>query len=183
VNPVFILIVVIGILSSIASKKRKAEASKKAHQPPSFPQRGSTGQGPRPSSPTAANRQAKPSNTAPSQNNRKPSPAVDSKWPWPTAAERAQNKPQPAASSKYGGTPRYTHVVTSTLEGGHTHTESSMTGEESCPPPKPVAQKRPEAEPIPASNAGALLSFQTNSVLQGVLYAEILGKPKALQRK
>ena len=69
----------------------------------------------------------------------------------------------------------------STLEGGHTHTESSMTGEEACPPPKVVAVHQPEAEKKPAAT-GALLDFQPNSVLQGVLYAEILGKPKALQR-
>jgi hypothetical protein len=74
-------------------------------------------------------------------------------------------------------------VVTSTLEGGHTHTESSMTGEESCPPPKPVAQKPAAAVQPSAASSGALSNLQTNGVLQGILYAEILGKPKALQRK
>ena len=70
-------------------------------------------------------------------------------------------------------------MVTSTLEGGHTHTESSMTGEESCPPPKESVAKEPQAEPAAAASVGGLLSFQPNSVLQGVLFAEILGKPKS----
>ena len=181
-NPIFVLIVVIGILSSIASKKKKEEMKRKAQQQPPNPlQQGQSGRTAPTSRPTPANRQARPSSAAPQ--NKKPAPAVDSKWPWPTAAEKAQNKPKAAAGKDYSGTPRYTHVVQSTLEGGHTHTESSMTGEESCPPPKAAAQKQPETAKSPAENAGALLSFQTNSVLQGVLYAEILGKPKALQGK
>ena len=96
-------------------------------------------------------------------------------------AEKAKSKPKPAAGPNYGGMPRYTHVVQSTLEGGHTHTESSMTGEEACPPPQTEAKGQPVQ--APAANAGSLLSFEGNSVLQGILYAEILGKPKALQRK
>ena len=59
------------------------------------------------------------------------------------------------------------------------HTESSMTGEESCPPPKESVAKEPQAEPAAAASVGGLLSFQPNSVLQGVLFAEILGKPKS----
>ena len=180
-NPLLALIVVIGILSSIANKKRKEEMKRKAQQqPPNSPQQSPSGQTVPMSRSTAANRQARPAPAAPQ--NKKPAPAVDSKWPWPTAAEKAQTKPRPAAAKDYSGTPRYTHVVQSTLEGGHTHTESSMTGEETCPPPKAAARK-PEPAPVPAANARGLLSFETNSVLQGILYAEILGKPKALQGK
>ncbi len=181
-NPVFLLIVVIGIISSIANKKRKEEMKKKAEQRPGYPpQHSPYGQKAAPPRPAAASRQTKP--VSPVASNKKTTPGVDSKWPWPIAAEKAQAKPKPAVDSQYGGTPRYTHVVTSTLEGGHTHTESSMTGEESCPPPKPVPQKQPEAGKAHPDNTGALLNFQPNSVLQGVLYAEILGKPKALQGK
>ena len=179
-NPIILLIVVVGILTSIANKKRKEEAKKKAEQRPGYPPQhspyGQTAQ----TSKTAASRQTKPS--SPAAPAKKSAPGVDSKWPWPTAAEKAQGKTKPAVSN-YGGTPRYTHVVQSTLEGGHTHTESSMSGEEACPPPKPVPAKQPAPGKAPAGNTGALLNFQTNSVLQGVLYAEILGKPKALQRK
>ena len=181
-NPLLALIVVIGILSSIANKKRKEEMKRKAQQPPNAPQQNPSGQTAPLSRSTTANRQARPA-SANAPQNKKPAPAVDSKWPWPTGAEKTQTKPKPAAGKDYSGTPRYTHVVQSTLEGGHTHTESSMTGEEACPPPKAVAKKSPEPPKAPAADAGALVSFQPNSVLQGILYAEILGKPKALQRK
>ena len=177
-NPFILLIVLVGIITSITSKKRKEEMKKKAEQRPGYPPQHSPYA---PSKSTTANRQHKP--VSPAAPNKKPTPGVDSKWPWPTAAQKAQGKTKPAASGNYSGTPRYTHVVTSTLEGGHTHTESSMTGEESCPPPKPAPQKPAAVTTTPEANSGALLNLQTNSVLQGVLYAEILGKPKALQRK
>ena len=177
-NPFILLIVLVGIITSITSKKRKEEMKKKAEQRPGYPPQHSPYA---PSKSTTANRQQKP--VSPAAPNKKPTPGVDSKWPWPTAAQKAQGKTKPAPSGNYGGTPRYTHVVTSTLEGGHTHTESSMTGEESCPPPKPVPQKPAAVTTTPEANSGALLNLQTNSILQGVLYAEILGKPKALQRK
>ena len=178
-DSIWVLIVVIGILTSIASKKRKA-AEKKAQQQFPLPSRNPPNAKPAaPSKPVAASRQATPS-AAPGKTS---SRGVDSKWPWPTAEERAQNKTKPAAGGSYSGTPRYTHVVTSTLEGGHTHTESSMTGEESCPPPKSDMKKPLETGKNRAVQEGApLLSFQTNSVLQGVLYSEILGKPKARKR-
>ncbi len=177
-NPIILLIVLVGIITSITSKKRKEEMKKKAEQRPGYPPHHSPYA---PSKSTTANQQKKP--VSPAAPNKKPTPGVDSKWPWPTAAQKAQGKTKPAPSGNYGGTPRYTHVVTSTLEGGHTHTESSMTGEESCPPPKPAPQKPAAVTTTPEANSGALLNLQTNSVLQGVLYAEILGKPKALQRK
>lgn len=173
-----ILIAIIGISVSVANKKKTAEAQKKRS---AFPETGSPAPG---SAPTPQNRSTSPKastttkSTTPSKT---PSAPGTSKWPWPT-----QDTAQPqkkTASAAYGGTPRYTHVVTSTLEGGHTHTESSMTGEEACPPSKAASQKQVEKAPAAEPAAGGLLSFQPNSVLQGVLFAEILGKPKALQRK
>ena len=179
-NPVLVLIVVIGILSSIASKKRKEAMKKKAEQQNVFPpQHSPYAKTSTPTKPAATSRstQSASSNTS----SKKPSRGVDSKWPWPTAAEKAQTNPKPAAGSNYGGTPRYTHVVTSTLEGGHTHTESSMTGEEACPPPKAVVQKPAAVQTPSPAPAGALLDFHPNNVVQGILYSEILGKPKALR--
>ena len=176
-----ILIAIIGISASIANKKKNMEAQKKRS---AFPENGKPASG----SGTARSAQNRPaasrtSTTTKSTTLPKTASAPGtSKWPW-----SAQNTAQPQkknTNSDYSGTPRYSHVVTSTLEGGHTHTESSMTGEEACPPPKAAMQKQ-TAEKAPAANAatGGLISFQPNNVLQGVLYAEILGKPKALQRK
>ena len=181
-NPFILLIVLVGIITSITSKKRKEEMKKKAEQRPGYPpQHSPSGQTTTSARSATTSRQTKsPSPAAPKK---KPTPGVDSKWPWPTAAQKAQGKTKPAPSGNYGGTPRYTHVVTSTLEGGHTHTESSLTGEESCPPLKPAAQKPAAAAQTPDANPSPLLNLQSNAVLQGVLYAEILGKPKALQRK
>lgn len=179
-NPVFIfLVAVIWILSSIASKKKKEEMKKKANQQPPP---GSSQNNPGSPKTATVSRPTKPSPTTAPQKSGSAGRGMDSKWPWPTATEKAQNKAKPASGGTYGGTPRYTHVVTSTLEGGHTHTESSMTGEEACPPPKAAAVKPPETGKSSAPETGALLNFQPSSVLQGVLYAEILGKPKSLQR-
>lgn len=168
-----ILIVIVGIAVSVANKKKTAEAKQKRA---GFPESGNPAGGVAPrSNPQSRSTSSK---TSPS----KPSTSGSSKWSWPV--EPAAQPQKKSGRASYGGTPQYTHVVTSTLEGGHTHTESSMTGEESCPPPKAAAQKQPAQKPAADhAQTGGLLSFQPNSVLQGVLYAEILGKPKALQRK
>ena len=178
-NPVFILIVMIGILSSIANKKRKEEMKRKANQAPPYPpQHSPGGQTGAPAKAAQSRPAASASHTA------KPSTrGVDSKGPGPAADERAkgQTAPKQKPASAYAGTPRYTHVVTSTLEGGHTHTESSLTGEEDCPPVQ-AAKPVPGAEQSAPAEQGNLLGFDSNSILQGVLYAQILGKPKAIQR-
>ena len=176
-----VLIAIIGIAVSVANKKKKAEAQKNRRP---FPEPGKPASGPAPAQhPQNRPASSKASTTARSTTlSKTPSAPGTSKWPWPE-----QSTPQPqkkAANDSYSGTPRYTHVVTSTLEGGHTHTESSMTGEEACPPPKAALKQQPVAKaPAACADTAGLLSFQPNKVIQGVLYAEILGKPKALQRK
>lgn len=167
-----ILIAIVGIAVSVANKKNTAKAQKQRQA-----MQGRDATGPKPGSAQGA-----PNRTSPAKPSAAPSkfpPAGPSKRVT-AAAQRTQQKP---VAPSYGGTPKYTHVVTSTLEGGHTHTESSMTGEEACPPPKAVQAKHAEPAKAAPKTAGALLDFQANSVLQGVLYAQILGKPKALQRQ
>ena len=170
-----VLIALIGISLSIANKKNaeKAQKQRQALQ----------------GRETAAPAPAAQNRTSPAKTPVAPSkfpPAGPSKSPSAAASKRTANQAQKTqtktAAPSYGGTPRYTHVVTSTLEGGHTHTESSMTGEEFCPPSQVAAVRSKEEQPA-CESTGALLDFQANSVLQGVLYAEILGKPKSLQRK
>ena len=160
-----ILIAIVGIAVSIANKKNTA----KAKQQRTAQQKEAAGGKP-------AASQGTTTRTTPTK-----APAGSSKFPpfEPKRQPAAASKTQPKPAASYGGTPRYTHVVTSTIEGGHTHTESSMTGEESCPPPKAAAVREPQAEPVAATNVGGLLSFQPDSVLQGVLFSEILGKPKS----
>ncbi len=96
------------------------------------------------------------------------------------------------------------HVVRPSLDGGHAHSESSMTGFETCPPnaEKPLAErlagfkaaKRAVARTIPAAPASDAptvqqfdepaypFSWDPAAVRNGLIYAEILGKPKALRR-
>ena len=159
-----VLIALIGIAVSIANKKNMAKAKKRQNAPA---EREFT-----------APRPAAPNRPSPAKTSSAPSkfPPVE-----PSKRPAAAGKGQQTKASPYAGTPRYTHVVTSTLEGGHTHTESSMTGEEACPPPQ-AGKEQHEVERTSVAAAGGLLDFQANSVLQGVLFSEILGKPKALQR-
>lgn len=78
-------------------------------------------------------------------------------------------------SSAYKGGLR---VVKATSEGGHSHQETSMTGDRKCPPPEADQTKLP----IAVNVGGFHLEFESTSVKQGILYSEILGKPKALRR-
>ncbi len=171
-----VLIVVIGIAVSIASKSDRKKAQQKQM---AAPEKGAAGPKAAPSQSAQSRTPSAAPSKFPTTSSSKFPPATSKRQP--AAAQKTQSKP---AAPAYGGTPRYTHVVTSTLEGGHTHTESSMTGEESCPQPNPVAAvKRSEEEKTAAENVGGLLGFRPNEVLQGILYAEILGKPKGLQRE
>ncbi len=72
-----------------------------------------------------------------------------------------------------------THVVHPFTEGDHSHMESSLTGDMPCPPvsgfpggPTPRAAHQTAASGLRLDLAG---------VRQGIIYAEILGKPRALQ--
>ena len=178
-NPLLFLVIMIGIISSVANKKRKEEMKKKAGQRPSSPANNASSEKKIGSSNTSKNMksQPRPSLSADAKNSR----GVDTKWPWPVA-EKSQNKTKNAARESYGGTPKYSHIVMSTLEGGHTHTESSMTGEEPCPPQNVNAQMKPVAVANQTSSADVLLDFESNDIVKGLLYSEILGKPKALRR-
>ncbi|MEL7609115.1 MAG: hypothetical protein AAGU74_06380 [Bacillota bacterium] len=69
---------------------------------------------------------------------------------------------------------------------GHAHKETSMTGEEPCPPSpagsgaaKPGVALRGKPLSAPLTN---VLRMDRESIVTGLLYMEILGKPKAMQR-
>lgn len=75
------------------------------------------------------------------------------------------------------------HVVRPFTESGHSHTESSLTGNLPCPQPPPAPPAAPYALPG-AAHATARLGLRLDraGARQGILYAEILGKPKALRQ-
>lgn len=69
------------------------------------------------------------------------------------------------------------HTVRPFTEGDHSHTESSMTGDVPCPPAAAGAASRVNASAHPALG----LRFDPAGVRQGIIYAEILGKPRAMR--
>ena len=115
--------------------------------------------------------------------------------------EMERQAPAPSAA------PQRPHVVQPSRATGHAHTESSMTGFEACPPgadrplaerlaafkaakaaakdaPRPAAPVGRETAPRPAVlPAQAPFRFDPAEVRNGLIYAEILGKPKALRHR
>lgn len=88
------------------------------------------------------------------------------------------------------------HTLQPSSLSGHAHMESSLTGfEEDCPPnAKPARQPSRKKATAPAASsqvaqgsaladAGTVFTWNANSVTQGLILAEILGKPKSLQRR
>ncbi|MEA4970280.1 MAG: hypothetical protein VB051_07075 [Candidatus Pelethousia sp.] len=72
-----------------------------------------------------------------------------------------------------------THVVRPFTEGDHRHVESSLTGDMPCP----RVSGFPGGAPPHAAHqtAASGLRLDLAGVRQGLIYAEILGKPRALQ--
>lgn len=77
------------------------------------------------------------------------------------------------------------HVVKPLTESTHRHVESSMTGIEECHEPAVPQPHERDAYARGAERAELPygLVFNRDAVTQGVLYAEILGKPKALRKR
>lgn len=74
--------------------------------------------------------------------------------------------------------PRVTqHVVAPSFESGHAHQETSLTGNIPCQ----VRTLSANPDETTCLRSGALLSC--DDALRGVVYAEILGKPKALRKR
>ncbi|OQB24977.1 MAG: hypothetical protein BWY11_00743 [Firmicutes bacterium ADurb.Bin182] len=69
------------------------------------------------------------------------------------------------------------HTVKASSAGGHAHQETSMTSFVECPPGSEPVQTPPAVD-----ISGYRLSFAKNSIVQAILFSEILGKPKALRR-
>lgn len=77
------------------------------------------------------------------------------------------------------------HVVQALTESDHTHMESSMTGAAPCPPDSApsVAQHDAAYAIRDTASPAAAFVFDRPSAIRGVLYAEILGKPRAKKRR
>ena len=97
-----------------------------------------------------------------------------------------EGMPMPASSnsellvSSESSLSSITHVVRPFTESGHHHTESSLSGDEPCPP-----EQTASSSPVPLKAQATPLGLRMDhyGVRQGLIYAEILGRPKALQPK
>ena len=192
---IFWLILIIFAVVSRAKKKeqeaqKKAQASRNAQaawqenqpgrQPMRFPEDGSRQTQPRPSTAPVSQpvRQQRP--TRPPVPAQRTAAAAGSRMTVPAAAE---NRAAPQARVAATQQSTLDHVIQPSSQGGHSHMESSMQGLAPCPPQKPVirpATKPAEDRPLPLA---AGLNFNRDALVNGILYAEILGKPKALRRK
>ncbi len=76
------------------------------------------------------------------------------------------------------------HTLEASSLTGHSHMETSITGQgKPCPPEAATAAAPKTAATALGFQTGNLnLKFDQPAVVAGLLYAEILGKPKALQR-
>ena len=72
------------------------------------------------------------------------------------------------------------HTLRPSNETGHAHEETSMTGFEPECPPELLRRGDPDAAAHPGKGLPAF-TWNANAVLNGIVYAEILGKPKALR--
>ncbi len=76
------------------------------------------------------------------------------------------------------------HNVEASSISGHTHQETSLTGvQENCEPePRPVAVKPAAASKTSSPSKPSMPVLNPGTIREGVILAEILGKPKALKR-
>ena len=78
------------------------------------------------------------------------------------------------------------HTLEASSISGHAHMESSLTGvSNDCPPASSMASAK--AQPIPvqvsATDGSVPFNWDVRNVTQGLVLAEILGKPKAFQNR
>lgn len=183
---IIILVVIVSVISSKNKKKKAEEARRAAERRQAFEQP------PRPESRPArtADGAGEPERPAPSQRPRQISMEElagrnISSQAEPEARRRTVEPRKPLHQQVRPADTTLTHVVKPMTESSHAHTESSMGGGHTCPPePSAPAVKRPapvcaESEPrVPLPKLG----FTRDELVKGILYSEILGKPKALRR-
>jgi len=207
--PILIIIIVVVISIANAKAKAKAQAEKarggQAQGAPARPAQpqpeqarplyGRPAQEADPRFPDITERPRKPEPDPrfPDITERPRKPEPDPRFPDITAPRPAKaSKPEYRGSMAYDshegstteGGPRVTapamHVVKPLTESRHSHMETSMTGiAPDCGPE--FSHDLAYEGKAPALQRPALL-FDNSSVVNAILYSEILGKPKALRR-
>lgn len=120
--------------------------------------------------PVAPRQQARPVSTGQKPAQARVAPRVQN-----TVEQRSAQKTRQAPGPSFGST----HTVAPSFETGHYHAETSMTGFEECP--AEPSGKQPPSAPVVAVAPHINLQFGEAEMVKGMIYAEILGKPKALR--
>ncbi len=109
----------------------------------------------------------------------RPAPAVrPTVKPSVKPAEVKKPEPAPRAEEPHVHTP---HVVAPSFYSGHAHEEGSLLSQEAHCVGVEVRKAPQEAEKKEPAVQEPKLAFDAQSVVQGFLYGEMLGKPKALR--
>lgn len=186
-----ILIVIISVVSS-KNKKKKAEearraARRQAFEPPSVREErsvrnaGGAGNAKYPASSRHVTMEELSQRNASAQAEAEMRRRAAQAHAQQAAAQRKplQQQVRPADTT-------LTHVVKPMTESSHAHTESSMGGGQECPAPVSPVPTVKKAAPVCAESEPRIalpkLGFTRDELVKGMLYAEILGKPKALRR-
>lgn len=181
---IIILIVIISIISKANKKKKAEEAAKKARQAQAFEQASTPPQGRSARFPDEFEGTPPRQAAEPAKRNNPTQAEIEARrraMQQKLAAQQAKQAPPVQQRRQAPIQTTLTHVVKPVTESAHAHTESSMGGGEHCPPAVQTAT-------IPAPTASEArvylpkLGFTRDEVVKGILYAEILGKPKALRK-
>lgn len=178
-----ILGIVAWVILSAVSKKKKQEA-KAARE-------------------NAAQEDAAPSRPAPAQPSRPVQKKTQEQTPFdpyfsaktadapsPSAPVPAQHKPiqatmQRPLTSQLTEIAEHasSHVVEASSISGHAHEETSMSGiAADCKPEPHKKRSAPATVPAPAAASASAFSWDPADARNGLILAEIMGKPKALRR-
>lgn len=151
---VLLLFIIGAIAIGKSSQKKKSAASAQKKQAPTVT----------PAAPAAAPR---------------PAPVVQpTVKPSVKPAEAKKPAPAPKAEESHVHT---RHVVTPSFYSGHAHEEGSLLSEEARCTAVEVRKAPQETAKTEPAVQEPKLAFDAQSVVQGFLYGEILGKPKALR--
>jgi len=166
-----VLVAIIWAVASAASQKKKQQAKREAEA------RAATQAQPARPAPAPVRPTIRPS-VAPPPTPQSWAPAAASST---MSAPRAEGRPGEIASRLTELAHTQRHTLAPSHETGHAHQETSMTGfEPDCPPLVSAFDTATEA-PMASAPGMSAFTWRPDAVRDGLIYAEILSKPKALR--
>jgi len=197
----YLIIIIFIVVMIVNAKKQKEEAERRRQRAAqqTFPGQNQA-PGPKPPYPPQASQTARPvqQGMPPRQ-----APAGDPRFPEYRQPDRRYAVPVPPAPAVRGASeggadgeatasesrqntlmePRIStlHLVRPATESVHSHEESSMAGILECPPER-AGSADEGTSPAPRHRIFPAFHWSGDQLAAGIIYAEILGKPKALRR-